>query len=258
MDAINLEATNGILGESDNNKEEILSLKKGAWSSHEDSLLINYIAIHGEGRWNFVARDSGLRRTGKSCRLRWKNYLQPNVRRGNFTLEEQLRIMELHCLYGNRWSRIAKFLPYRTDNEIKNYWRSRVVKHAKQLKYDTNSAELREFGRDIWLSEKIDASQSQCNTNNVGDEILMNHEEALQMDYWGNLCDNIIPLEIIEANQIAATDNLSEHSGCGLYSSTLFQLQSHGLDSVDGSDHNPCCFTCGELSNMLLSDDYLL
>ncbi|ONK68572.1 uncharacterized protein A4U43_C05F13470 [Asparagus officinalis] len=71
-------------------------------------------------------------RTGKSCRLRWLNYLRPDVRRGNITPEEQLLIMELHSRWGNRWSKIARQLPGRTDNEIKNYWRTRIQKKAKQ------------------------------------------------------------------------------------------------------------------------------
>nr|GMD56219.1 myb-related protein 305-like [Ipomoea batatas] len=68
----------------------------------EDLILINYIANHGEGVWNSLARSAGLKRTGKSCRLRWLNYLRPDVRRGNITPEEQLLIMELHAKWGNR------------------------------------------------------------------------------------------------------------------------------------------------------------
>ncbi|KAK6913099.1 SANT/Myb domain [Dillenia turbinata] len=79
-----------------------VEVRKGPWTMEEDLILINYIANHGEGVWNSLARSAGLKRTGKSCRLRWLNYLRPDVRRGNITPDEQLLIMELHAKYGNR------------------------------------------------------------------------------------------------------------------------------------------------------------
>ncbi|CAD5195992.1 transcription factor MYB78 [Musa acuminata AAA Group] len=138
-----------------------MEVRKGAWTVEEDLLLMNYIASHGEGQWNSLARCAGLRRTGKSCRLRWLNYLRPDVRRGNITPEEQLLILELHSRWGNRWSKIAQCLPGRTDNEIKNYWRTRVEKQAKQLRCDVDSQRFKDMVRYMWmprLAERILAS----------------------------------------------------------------------------------------------------
>lgn len=105
--------------------------RKGPWTAEEDRLLIEYVRVHGEGRWNSVAHLAGLRRNGKSCRLRWVNYLRPDLKRGQITPHEESIILELHARWGNRWSTIARSLPGRTDNEIKNYWRTHFKKKAK-------------------------------------------------------------------------------------------------------------------------------
>ncbi|KAH7525058.1 hypothetical protein FEM48_Zijuj06G0184700 [Ziziphus jujuba var. spinosa] len=99
---------------------------KGAWTKEEDQRLIDYIRIHGEGCWRSLPKAAGLLRCGKSCRLRWINYLRPDLKRGNFTEEEDELIIKLHSLLGNKWSLIAGRLPGRTDNEIKNYWNTHI------------------------------------------------------------------------------------------------------------------------------------
>ncbi|KAI4338571.1 hypothetical protein MLD38_023614 [Melastoma candidum] len=148
------------------NEEDVSDLRRGPWTVDEDLTLINHINHHGEGRWNSLARNAGLKRTGKSCRLRWLNYLRPDVRRGNITLEEQLLILELHSRWGNKWSKIAQCLPGRTDNEIKNYWRTRVQKHAKQLNCDVNSRQFKDTMKYLWMPrfmERIQASAAASN-----------------------------------------------------------------------------------------------
>ncbi|KAK8639608.1 hypothetical protein V6N13_137981 [Hibiscus sabdariffa] len=145
----------GFVSETPQSEEE-MDVRKGPWTEEEDFTLKAYVNIHGEGRWNSVARFSGLKRTGKSCRLRWLNYLRPEVRRGNISLQEQLLILQLHSRWGNRWSKIAQQLPGRTDNEIKNYWRTRVQKQAKQLKCDVNSKQFRDALRHVWIPRLIE------------------------------------------------------------------------------------------------------
>ncbi|RLN23515.1 hypothetical protein C2845_PM07G16810 [Panicum miliaceum] len=102
------------------------AVRKGPWTLEEDVVLVGYISQHGEGSWDNLARAAGLNRNGKSCRLRWLNYLRPGVRRGSITPAEDAVIRELHANLGNKWSKIAAHLPGRTDNEIKNYWRTRI------------------------------------------------------------------------------------------------------------------------------------
>ncbi|XP_077220520.1 transcription factor MYB62-like [Tasmannia lanceolata] len=141
-------------------QDEDNELRKGPWTHEEDNILIHYIACHDEGHWNLLARCSGLKRTGKSCRLRWLNYLKPDVKRGRLSHEEQLLILELHSKWGNRWSRIAQHFPGRTDNDIKNYWRTRVQKHARQLNVDANSSRFRDAIRCIWMPTLLQKMES--------------------------------------------------------------------------------------------------
>ncbi|EXB77515.1 Transcription factor [Morus notabilis] len=148
-----------------NNIEEETELRRGPWTLEEDTLLIHYIARHGEGHWNLLAKRAGLKRTGKSCRLRWLNYLKPDIKRGNLTPQEQLLILELHSKWGNRWSKIAQHLPGRTDNEIKNYWRTRVQKQARQLNIESNSKRFLEAVRCFWMPRLLQKMEQTSNSS---------------------------------------------------------------------------------------------
>ncbi|CAH2035982.1 unnamed protein product [Thlaspi arvense] len=138
-------------------------IRRGPWTVEEDMKLINYIALHGEGKWNSLSHSAGLNRTGKSCRLRWLNYLRPDIRRGDISLQEQFIILELHSRWGNRWSKIAQHLPGRTDNEIKNYWRTRVQKHAKLLNCDVNSKQFKDTIKHLWMPRLVERIASAQN-----------------------------------------------------------------------------------------------
>ncbi|KAJ8761756.1 hypothetical protein K2173_004566 [Erythroxylum novogranatense] len=110
-----------------------IPLKRGTWTAEEDQKLISYITRNGIWNWNSLPRAAGLSRTGKSCRLRWVNYLRPDLKHGNFSNEEVETIIKLQLTMGNRWSKIAARLPGRTDNEIKNFWNAHLKKRLKKV-----------------------------------------------------------------------------------------------------------------------------
>uniref|UniRef100_A0A0E0BZB7 Myb-like domain-containing protein n=1 Tax=Oryza meridionalis TaxID=40149 RepID=A0A0E0BZB7_9ORYZ len=127
-------------------------LKKGPWTSWEDSILEKYIKKHGERNCKPVQKNTGLLRCGKSCCLRWMNHLRPNLKKWAFSKEEENKIINLHRKIGNKWSRMAIDIKYisletlhykygeRTDNEIKNYWNTRIkkCKNNRLLLYPAN------------------------------------------------------------------------------------------------------------------------
>ncbi|KAL6970645.1 hypothetical protein U1Q18_030339 [Sarracenia purpurea var. burkii] len=105
------------------------NVKKGPWSPEEDSKLKMFIEKFGTGgNWIALPQKAGLKRCGKSCRLRWLNYLRPNIKHGEFSDEEDMIICTLFTTIGSRWSVIAAQLPGRTDNDIKNYWNTKLKK----------------------------------------------------------------------------------------------------------------------------------
>ncbi|KAL3511393.1 hypothetical protein ACH5RR_030794 [Cinchona calisaya] len=113
-----------------------VGLKRGHWTIEEDNKLMNFILNNGIQCWRLVPKLAGLMRCGKSCRLRWINYLRPDLKRGAWTEAEEDMIIQLHSQLGNRWSKIAAHFPGRTDNEIKNHWNTKIKKKLKCLGLD--------------------------------------------------------------------------------------------------------------------------
>ncbi|CAN1805228.1 Transcription factor RAX2 [Linum perenne] len=119
------------------------NVKRGPWSPEEDAKLKDYIDKHGTGgNWIAFPQKAGLKRCGKSCRLRWLNYLRPNIKHGEFSDDEDRIICTLFANIGSRWSVIAAQLPGRTDNDIKNYWNTKLKKKLMGLLPNSSNGKL--------------------------------------------------------------------------------------------------------------------
>ncbi|KAL9248884.1 Transcription factor MYB35-like protein [Drosera capensis] len=109
------------------------NVKRGLWTPEEGVKILAYAANYGVGNWTLVPKKAGLNRCGKSCRLRWTNYLRPDLKHDNFSPQEEEPIIQLHHAIGSRWSLIAKQLPGMTDNDVRNYWNTKPRKNLADI-----------------------------------------------------------------------------------------------------------------------------
>ncbi|KAB5529089.1 hypothetical protein DKX38_019170 [Salix brachista] len=167
-------------------------LRKGLWSPEEDEKLLNYITKHGLGCWSSVPKLAGLQRCGKSCRLRWINYLRPDLKRGAFSQQEENLIIELHAVLGNRWSQIAAQLPGRTDNEIKNLWNSCIKKKLRQRGIDPNTHKSLSEVENDKEKQQLTADKSNENVSIVPNELNLIEATILKPPAVSSRSSNVI------------------------------------------------------------------
>ncbi|KAK3165755.1 hypothetical protein QOZ80_1AG0037260 [Eleusine coracana subsp. coracana] len=203
-------------------------LKKGPWTSAEDAILVDYVKKHGEGNWNAVQKNTGLSRCGKSCRLRWANHLRPNLKKGAFTPDEERLIIQLHARMGNKWARMAAHLPGRTDNEIKNYWNTRI-KRCQRAGLPIYPASI--------CNQSPDEDEQVSDDFNCGDNLtsdLLNGNGLPLPDFTS---DNFISDALSYAPQLSAVSisNLLGQSFASRSCSFMDQVDQAGILKQSGS-----------------------
>ncbi|XP_073299800.1 transcription factor MYB1-like [Primulina huaijiensis] len=221
-------------------------LNKGAWTAMEDKILTDYVKIHGQGKWRKLPKKAGLNRCGKSCRLRWLNYLRPDIKRGQLSTDEEDLIIRLHKLLGNRWSLIAGRLPGRTDNEIKNYWNTNIAK--KRAMADPKLAK-----QSTTKKENPSASQPQLPNSVVSHVIRTKAKRTSEAFVITNPSQNVENVEStpafgqsqvenhkaakLESDQFGMVDfKLDDKFFSDLFSSELFTFSDQKLDNGLGED----------------------
>ncbi|KAJ8477890.1 hypothetical protein OPV22_021617 [Ensete ventricosum] len=122
---------------SSNGDAAAANVVKGQWTAEEDSLLVGLVKQHGVRKWSYIAKNL-VGRIGKQCRERWHNHLRPDIKKDMWTEEEERRLVEAHVKHGNRWAEIAKHMPGRSENSIKNHWNATKRRlNAKRSKRKT-------------------------------------------------------------------------------------------------------------------------
>ncbi|KAG8381340.1 hypothetical protein BUALT_Bualt06G0112200 [Buddleja alternifolia] len=238
------EKKKGRLSLSSSLSSEREGLRKGAWSDEEDKILVDFITKNGHGTWRNLPKFAGLLRCGKSCRLRWANYLRPDIKRGPFSPEEENTIIHLHETLGNKWAAIATHLPGRTDNDIKNFWNSHLRKRfcktvlnkspspSKSINMNSGSLSTRHMVQ--WESVRVEA-ESRLSTNPLLDT---------QQDTTNTKGDHFLSLWNSEVGESFRNVNEGLNEWDGALSSHSSASQTSSLTKVELADQKVGVWKC--------------
>ncbi|KAK4347689.1 hypothetical protein RND71_034028 [Anisodus tanguticus] len=222
-------------------------VKRGLWSPEEDEKLIRHFTTHGHTCWSSVPKLAGLQRCGKSCRLRWINYLRSDLKRGCFTEQEERTIIDVHRILGNRWAQIAKHLPGRTDNEVKNFWNSCIKKKLISQGFDPNTHNL--------------LSHATTTTHQNNKKKSNNYTSVFTIDETSLSSNKQVSMDMIKASLAALSTNFPHTNGVPEYQTSLSRLYESlaynykNLVPTTTNIENPNLATCIDYKNQSNSNN---
>ncbi|KAG8634312.1 hypothetical protein MANES_17G023900v8 [Manihot esculenta] len=231
------------------------NVKRGLWTAEEDAKILAYVSSHGIGNWTLVPKKAGLNRCGKSCRLRWTNYLRPDLKHDDFTPQEEQLIINLHKAVGSRWSLIARQLPGRTDNDVKNYWNTKLKKKLSKMGIDpithkSFSQILSEYGNIRGISNNNGNHVASFNKN-FNSTLVSKPEQPSSSVLTGPSSSNVIlkpPIEQVHENSFINNSHSWEFL-------PQFQVTNHDIlkpylfNEVSSSSSSSCSSTATQLNS---------
>ncbi|XP_061967140.1 transcription factor DUO1-like [Populus nigra] len=220
-------------------KEEI---RKGPWKAEEDDVLIMHVKKYGPRDWSSIRSKGLLQRTGKSCRLRWVNKLRPNLKHGcKFSAEEERVVIDLQAEFGNKWARIATYLPGRTDNDVKNFWSSRQKRLARILQTSgtpsSSNSKPQKSKNEFPVFQDVPTSEAPIFSSSM-------EEESFSKACSSSYLDNPEQIRMMPLPSLVKTDLPNGYANLGQYEplstvpfpqipqpqpGLLFSPESHGL-----------------------------
>ncbi|KAK4427128.1 Transcription factor [Sesamum alatum] len=206
---------------------------KGQWTAEEDRVLILLVEKYGERKWSNIAQMM-KGRIGKQCRERWHNHLRPNIKKEMWTEEEDRILIDVHAKVGNKWAEIAKSLPGRTENSIKNHWnatkRRQFARRKCRTKWPKPSSVLQNYIKSLNLEKTSSSRSKNVQPSSAADAVAA--PQQAEIDVFPD-DDMVQEFELDEVPEFTFDDDDDDHFDVELLPDMPQLMHCEGRKEVD-------------------------